>query len=104
MAVQSFDDDRARVPAPWVQPVRQQAHRVAAGQAQKALDPDDNPARFDKSPNLARVHAVSNHLQSSIAIPGSLTAEDTKQGTKNFPRRGVRTPRAELLDSKCEAM
>ena len=104
MAVQCFDYDRARIPAPGMQPVRQEANRVAAGQAQKALDPDDDPACFSKPPDLAGVLAMPNHLQGTIPIPGSLTAQDTKQGTKNFARRGVRAPCAELLDSKCEAM
>ena len=47
---------------------------------------------------------MPNQLQSTIRIPGSLTAEYTKQGTKNFPRRGIRAPCAELLDSNREAM
>jgi hypothetical protein len=87
-----------------MQPVRQQSHRVATGQAQKALDPDDDPACFNKPPDLAGVHAMAYQLESTLSIPGSLTAEDTKQGMKNFARNGVRALGAELLDSKCEAM
>ena len=104
MAVQSFDDDRACIPAPGMQPVRQQAHRVAADQAQKAPDPDDDPSCFNKPANLAGVHAVSNQLQSAFSIPGSLTAEDTKPRTKIFQRRSICAPSAELLDSNSEAM
>jgi len=104
MAVQSFDDDRAGIPAPGMQPVRQKIHRVAAGQAQKAPDPDDDPARFHKSADLTRVHAVPDQLQSAICIPGGSTADYTKPGTKIFPRMRVHTFCAELLDSNCEAM
>jgi len=53
VAEQSFDDGRACVPAPWMQPIRQQAHRVAADQAQKALDPNDDPTGFNKPADLA---------------------------------------------------
>jgi len=43
MAIESFDDDRAGVPSPWMNPVRHQAHRAATEQTQESPDPDDNP-------------------------------------------------------------
>jgi hypothetical protein len=104
VTVQSFDDDRACVPTPRMQPVRQQAHRVAADQAQKASDPDNDPSCFNQPANLAGVHAVSNQLQNSFSIPGSLAAEDAKPRTKIFQRRSICAPSAELLDSNSEAV
>ena len=77
---------------------------MAADQAQKASDPNNNPARFHDPTDLARVHPVPNQLQGAILVPGSLTAEDAKQGTKFFQRRSIRAPGTELLDSNNKAM
>lgn len=99
MAVQSFNDDRAGIPAPRMQPVWQKAHRVTADQTQKTPDPDDDPTRFHQSSDLTGIHTVSNQLQYAFRIPGGLAADDTKLGTKIIQRRGIRTSSAELLDS-----
>ena len=104
MAEQSFDDDRTCVPAPWMQPIRQQAHRVAAGQAQKAPDPNDDPTSFNKSANLSRVHAVPDQLQNTLGAPGRLATEDTILRTESLQKRGIRASRAELLDTNGKAM
>lgn len=53
MAAESFDDHGCGIPAQWVQPVRQQAHRVAALEAQKAPHPDYDPDSFGNAPDLA---------------------------------------------------
>jgi hypothetical protein len=47
---------------------------------------------------------VPNQLQGAILVPGSLTAEDAKQGTKFFQRRSICAPGTELLDSNNKAM
>ena len=104
VAEQSFDDDRACVPAPWMQPIRQQAHRVAAGQAQKAPDPNDDPTSFNKPANLSRVHAVPDQLQNTLGAPGRLATEDTILRTESLQKRGSRASCAELLDTNGKAM
>lgn len=47
---------------------------------------------------------MSNQLQYTFRISGSLAAADTKPGTKFIQRRGIYIPSAELLDSDREAM
>lgn len=104
MAEQSFDDDRACVPAPGMQPIRQQTHRVTADQAEKALDPNDDPTSFNQPADLPRIHAVPYQLENTLRIPGSLAADDTRHGTKIIQRRSIVAPCAELLDTNSEAM
>jgi len=87
-----------------MQPIRQQAHRVAAGQAQKAPDPNDDPTSFNKSANLSRVHAVPNQLQNTFGVPGRLATEDTILRTESLQKRGIRASCAELLDTNGKAM
>jgi hypothetical protein len=101
---QCLNNDRSRIPAPGVQPVRQHAHCVTASQAEKPADPDDDPARFNQTADLARVHAVAYYLQNSFGIPGGLAAGDTMRGTKIFKSGSIRAFGAELLDSNGEAM
>ena len=87
-----------------MQPVRQQAHRVTASQAEKPADPDDDPARFHQTADLAGVHAVTYQLQNPFGIPGGLAADNTMSGTKLFKRGSIRAFGAELLDSDGKAM
>ena len=104
MTKQCLNNDRACIPAPGVQPIRQQTHRVTASQAEKPADPDDDPARFHQTADLAAVHAVTYHLQNPFGIPGGLAADDTMSGTNIFKRGGIRAFGAELLDSHGKAM
>jgi hypothetical protein len=87
-----------------MQPVRQQAHRVAASQTEKPPDPDDDPARLNQTANLPGVHAVPDQLQNSFGIPGGLAAGDTMCGAEFLERWSIRAFGAELLDSDGEAM
>ena len=99
MTKQRLDNDRACIPAPGVQPIRQQAHRVTASQAEKPADPDDDPAHFNQTADLAGVHAVTYHPQNPFGIPGGLATDDTMCGTKIFKSGSIRAFGAELLDS-----
>jgi hypothetical protein len=101
---QCLDNDCACIPAPGVQPIRQQAHRVTASQAEKPADPDEDPARFNQTADLAGIHAVPNQLQNPFGIPGGLATDDTMPGTKLFKRGSIRALGAELLDSDGKAM
>jgi len=101
---QCLNNDRSRIPAPGVQPDRQHAHCVTASQAEKPADPDEDPARFNQTADLARVHAVTYQLQNSFGIPGGLAASDTMRGTKIFKSGSIRAFGTELLDSNGEAM
>ena len=104
MSEQSLDDDSARIPTPGMQPVRQQAHGVTAGQTEKAADPDHDPGRFKQTTDLAGVHAVADQLQNPLGIPGGLAAEDTVLKTQTPKRRCLSALGAELLDSGGKAM
>jgi hypothetical protein len=86
-----------------LQPIRQQAHGVAADhQAEKAMDPNDDPASFNEAPDLPRIHAVPYQLENTLRIPGSLAADDTKHRTKIIQRRSIVAACAELLDTNSE--
>lgn len=87
-----------------MQPIRQQAHRVAADQAEKTLDPNDDPTSFNEAADLPRIHAVPYQLENTFRIPGGLAADDTKHGTKIIERRSIVPACAELLDTNSEAM
>ncbi len=104
MSEQSLDDDRACVPAPGMQPVWQQAHRVAATQTEKAADPDHDPGRFEQTADLPGVGAVADQLQNPFGVPRGLTADDAVLRTKIFKSGCVVTLGAELLDSRRKAM
>ena len=104
MTKQCLNNDRSRIPAPRVQPVRKHAHCVTASQAEKSADPDEDPARFNQTADLAGVHAVTYYLQNPFGIPGGLAADDTMCGTKFFKRGSIRAFGAELLDSAGKAM
>lgn len=104
MSEQSLDDDRARVPAPRMQPVRQQTHRVTASQAEKATDADHDPGRFKQTADLAGIGAVAYQLQNPSGIPGGLAAGDTVLRTKIIKGGRISASGAELLDSPDKAM
>jgi hypothetical protein len=87
-----------------MQPVRQQAHCVAASQAKKPADPDDDPARLDQSADLSGIHTMPNNLEFAFGIPGCLPAYFTMAEAKIFKRRRFRASCAELLDSNSKAM
>jgi hypothetical protein len=104
VTVESFDDCRCGIPAVWKQPVRQQTHSMAAYQTQESLDPHIDPSGFGKPADLTRIHAMTNHLESSIFITGCLSAIDAMRRTNLVARWSVRTSRAQLLDSSSETM
>jgi len=77
---------------------------VTASQAEKAADPDNDPARFNQTADLAGVGAVTYQLQNPFGVPGGLAADDTMLGTKTFKRKCIGVLGAELLDSGGKAM
>jgi hypothetical protein len=77
---------------------------VAASQAEKPADPDDDPARFHQTADLAGVQAVTYYLQNPFGVPGGLTTGDTMSGTNIFKGGSIRAFGAELLDSADKAM
>jgi hypothetical protein len=86
-----------------MQPVRQQTHGVAAGQAQKAPDPNHDPG-LNNPTDLPGVHAVSDNLQNPFRAMGSLSADEAKLRANILQRRSIRAFGAELLDSSNQAM
>jgi len=67
MPVERFNDYYCRIPPPWVQPIRQTAHRVAAIPAHVPPHPDDNPS-LTQAADLTAVETVPLYAYSS-AIP-----------------------------------
>lgn len=99
MTKERLDNHCACIPAPRVQPVRQQTHRVTASQTEKPADPDDDPTCFHQTADLAGVHTVADYPQHPFGIPGGLTAGDTMSGTNSVKGWSIRAFGAELLDS-----
>ena len=104
MAAKRFDDHGCGIPAIRMQPVGQQAHRMAADEAQKAPYPDYDPDRFRDSPDLARVAAVADELKEPSGIAGGLAAADAELRTERIDGRRVGTSGAELLDGNGKAV
>jgi hypothetical protein len=104
MSVQGLDYHCGRIPPPWMQPIRQQAHRMPTNQTEEASHPDDDPSGFRQTADLARIHPVSYDLQHALGVPRGLPAENTKCRTNNAQRWGIGVPRAQLLDTSCQAV
>ena len=97
-----FDDDGGRIPPPWMQPIRQPAHRVAAIPAHVSPHPNQNPS-LTQSADLTVVAAMPLHPHPS-ASACQLPALRTESRSKFFNGWCSSAVRAELFDRSRKAV
>src|SRR5713226_9281908 len=103
VTVQCFDNDRRGIPPPWVQPIRQTAHRPFTTAAPISPHPDHDPP-FIPAAHLSRIQSVPLHLHRAVAIPCQLSAVHAPSRTKLLHRRCARTSGTDLLDTSSQAV
>src|SRR5712691_2766675 len=103
VTVECFDNDRRRIPAPGVQPIRQTAHCPFTTPAPVTPHPNLDPA-FIPAAHLTRIHSVSLHLHCAVVIPCQLPAVRAPSRTKLLHRGSARTSSAHLLDTSSQAV
>src|SRR2546428_1349625 len=103
VTVERVNNDRRRIPAPWVQPIRQTAHRPFTTPAPVTPHPNHDPP-FIPAAHLSRIPSVPLHLHRAVAIPRQLSAVHAPSRTKLLHRRCARTPGTDLLDTRSQVV